>query len=171
MKPSPHLVKIGKWLMRRGRLRIVIADDEEVYFNERMLRVAGNAGYHGIERTTRVTHEVLAKWLKKPPDIVILDIRNVCDPDVAKDGVELARTLLRETNSMIVITSAHKFHLRKSFPDVDYIIENRHLTSVDFVDELSNIVEKYLTRKTRFYKHLSFRIGMSLARGALQAAG
>lgn len=157
--------------MRRGGLRIVIADDEDVYFNARMLQVARSAGYERIERISRVTADVFASWLKKPPDVIVLDVRNVCDPDVAKDGVELARALIRETSSMVVITSAHKFHLRKSLPEIDYIIENRHLTSSDFVDELSQIVERYLSTKVRFYRHIGLRIGMALARGALQGAG
>jgi hypothetical protein len=168
MKPSQKLIKLGKWLMQRGRLHIVIADDEAAYFNPNMLKAAKLAGYHGIERVDYVTPDVFAAWLKRPPNIFILDVKNVCDPNVAKDGIELARTLLRETGAMIAMTSAHKWHFRKALPQIDYFIENRQLASADFVDELAAIVDHYLSTKARFYKHIGMRIGVSLARGAFQ---
>ncbi|HVK54025.1 MAG TPA: hypothetical protein VM532_03255 [Burkholderiales bacterium] len=171
MKPSQTLIKLGKWLMQHGRLRIVIADDEAAYFNENMLKAAKSAGYHGIERIHYVTQAIFSSWLTTPPNIVILDVRNVCDSGVAKDGIELARTLLRETSAMVAVTSAHKWHFRKSLPQIDYFIEDRQLTSTDFVNELSAIVDYYLSKKARFYRHVLMRIGVSLVRGAMQGVG
>lgn len=168
MKASPLLVKAGKWLMKFGSLRIVIADDEDTYFNPQMLALAEASGYEGIERISLIDAEYLKELLSTPPDIIILDVKGVCTPDVAKDGIELANMLSRETSIMIVVTSAHKFHLRGSVASVDHIIEERKLTAVDFVDELSVIVNKLLSEKARFYKHLSFRVGFALARGAMQ---
>ncbi|MBK8288926.1 MAG: hypothetical protein IPK95_10115 [Cellvibrionales bacterium] len=168
MKQSEMLAKLGKWLMQRGALRIVIADDEDAYFNEKMLSAAKNAGYHRIIRISYVTQDVFSSWLKKPPEIIILDVKNVCDPSVAKDGIELARTLLRETSSMVVVTSAHKWHFRKSLPQIDYFIENRQLTSSDFVDELSSIVNFFLSKKSKFYRHILLKFGIYLAKGAMQ---
>lgn len=171
MKPSPKLVALGKWCMRKGKLKIVIADDEAAYFTKKMLSTAKNAGYHGVERLQQIDAAMLQQLLRHPPHIVILDVRNVCTPDVAKDGIELARMLLRETPSMVVITSAHHFHLRSTLTNIDHIIESRKLTAVDFVNELSVIVDKYMSTKSRFYQHWFMKVGMALARGALQAAG
>ncbi len=108
--------------------------------------------------------------VKKNPDIVILDVKNVCDEKVAKDGVELARTLINQTSSMVVLTSAHRLHLRNAIIKADYVIENRTLTSTDFIDELSEIVDHFLTNKSKFYRNITFRIGLKLSKGALQGS-
>lgn len=171
MKAASYLVRSGKWLMQLRKLRILIADDEATYFNPQMLALANAAGYHGIERISTIDNECLKSIVSNPPDIIILDVKGVCTPDVAKDGIELANLLSRETSIMVVITSAHKFHLRGSVVSVDHVIEERKLTAVDFVDELSTIVDKLLCEKVRFYKHLTFRAGFALARGALQKVG
>lgn len=168
MKSVPLLAKFGKILMRFGKLKILIADDEATYFNAQMISLANSAGYHGIERIHKIDQARLRMLIDNPPDIIILDVKGVCAPDVAKDGIELANMLVRETSIMVAITSAHKFHLTGHIANVDHIIERRNLTAVDFVDELYIIVEKYLTAKAKFYKHLSFRAGIALARGAMQ---
>lgn len=170
MKPSPKLVAVGKWLMRKGKLRILIADDEAAYFTPKMLDAARNAGYHGIKRISQVDQTELTKLLKDPPHIVILDVKGVCPPEIAKDGIELAKMLVRETPSMVVVTSAHHFHLRATLTKIDHIIESRKLTAVDFVEELAVIVDKYMDRKSRFYQNLAMKAGMALARGAMQSA-
>jgi hypothetical protein len=158
-------LSLGKALMRSGSLKVVIADDEDVYFNERMIRAAGAAGFSNIDRISYVTHEVFESWLKDPPDIMILDVKYVVDEEVAKDGIELARVLSRKTSSMIVVTSAHQQHLRNAFVDIDYIIENRQLTSADFIHELSKIVRVYLDTKCKFYRNIIFRTGLKLVGG------
>jgi len=170
MKPSTKLIKIGKWLMQRGKLAIHIADDEDAYFNEKMINTARRAGYHGITRVSYVTREILDAWLETPPDILILDVKNVCDPSIAKDGIELARLMVNETNSFVALTSAHQWHFRRDLPKVDYFIENRNLTSADFVDELSTIIDKYLSSKAKFYKHVMLRVGTALSKGAMQGS-
>lgn len=168
MKSAPLLTSLGKKLMAMGHLRITIADDEATYFNEHMLRIAESTGYRGIKRLEVIDKHQLNEIMKNPPDIIILDVKGVCTADVAKDGIELANMLARETSAMVVVTSAHKFHLKGAIANVDHIIERRNLTAVDFTNELSQIVGKYLDTKARFYRHLLFRAGFALARGALQ---
>jgi hypothetical protein len=167
MKSNSIITGLGKRLMRAGRIRIAVADDEATYFNSNMLSLADKAGYGKIERHLVVDQALLDSWLTKPPEILVLDIKGVCTADVAKDGIELANLLIRETPSMVVITSAHKYHLRGAIISVDHIIERRNLTAVDFINELSVIVDKYLSKKAKFYKHILFRAGFALAKGAL----
>lgn len=156
--------------MRKGKLRILIADDEASYFTPKMLEAARHAGYHGIKRVPQIDQETLSSILKEPPNIIVLDVKGVCPPEIAKDGIELARMLVRETPSMIVITSAHHFHLRVTLTNVDHIIESRKLTAVDFVNEISVIVSKYMSRKARFYQHIAMKTGIALVRGTLQSS-
>jgi len=170
MKSSTKLVALGKWLMQKNCLRILIADDESVYFTKRMIDAAHTAGYHGIERVSQIDDLKLQEILEFPPHVIILDVKGVCPPDVAKDGIELARLLVRETPSMIVITSAHHFHLHSTLTEIDYIIESRTLTSVDFINEISSIVDKYMKIKSKPYQNLLMKLGLKLARGALQSS-
>lgn len=149
--------------MQKNHLSIVIADDQDVYFNKKMIMTAEAAGYHGIRRINFIDQALFAEILRNPPDIFITDVRGVCSQDVAKDGIELARVLVRETHSMIVITSAHKFHLNNAQLAVHHIIENRNLTSADFVNELSLIIEKLLKEKISFWKKIGFKIGWRAA--------
>ena len=159
MTAAAYVTKIGKWMMKKNHLSIIIADDEDVYFNKKMLHAAEAAGYYGIKRISFIDHEKFSEILANPPDIIITDVRGVCSPDVAKDGIELARVLVRETHSMVVITSAHRFHLNSSQLAVHHIIDNRHLTSTDFVNELSIIISKLLDEKVSFYKMIGFKVG------------
>lgn len=160
---------LGKFLTRLGSLRIVIADDEDSYFNPKMIECARASGFSRIERISFVTHDIFHLWLKKNPDIIILDVKNVVDETVAKDGIEMARTLSRLTKSMVVVTSAHQQKLRNAYVDIDYFIENRQLTSSDFIDELTKITEFYLQEKSRFYKNLFLKWGLRLLNGATTA--
>lgn len=162
-----NLVRIGKWLMKHNRLSICIVDDEGIYFNSEMLKIAAAAGFGGIERYPCVTADLLTDLLTNPRDIVILDIQGVTEPSVAKDGFEVAGRLFKSTRSYVAVTSAHTHRLQKAYKEFDYVIEERLLTGVDFVDELEFMISDYLGRKTWFYKKLLFRTGFGLARGAL----
>lgn len=168
MLPSATLGKIGKWLMRRGALSVVIADDEDVYFNPQMISAAESAGFCKIKRVKEIDWKLMKSWLQAPPDIIVLDVVGVCKEEVAKDGLALASTLRKQTPSMIVITSAHTSHMRSEMREVDYIIDNRLLTISEFLDELETIINLYLSEKVKFYKKLGFRAGMMLARGVFQ---
>lgn len=156
--------QIGRWLMALDSPRICIIDDEEIYFNDSLLSLARKNGFQHIERYHIVNSELLKTLLEDPRDIIILDVQGVTTPDVAKDGLHLASSLTKKTNSYVVITSAHKFHLTNRVTDVDYIIEDRLLTAVDFMSELTNIVEDYLTKKSSFYRKVAFKVGLSIAK-------
>lgn len=162
MEKPGFLVKLGKYLMKTGSLRIVIADDEDAYFHKKMIDSAKSAGFSNIERISFVTHEVFNTWLDNNPDIIILDVQNVVDTGVAKDGIELARVLKRSTSSMLVVTSAHEQQLRSALVNIDYFISNRKLTSTDFICELEKIVDYYLRTKSKFYKNLLLKAGFKL---------
>jgi len=155
---------IGRWLMALDAPKICIIDDEEIYFNDDLLNLAKESGFKKIERHQLVDSVLLKNLLEDPRDIIILDVKGVTTPNVAKDGLHLASSLANKTNSYIVITSAHKFHLTNRATDVDYVIEDRLLTAVDFLSELTNIVEGYLARKSSFYKRIAFKTGFALAK-------
>jgi hypothetical protein len=161
------LVKLGKRIMRAGRLRICVVDDQKTYFHENMLAAAKAAGFSHIIRYYVIDAQLLQKLLRSPPDIIILDIKGVADKKVAKDGFGIAKLMFERTNAYIVITSAHKFYLRETHTQYDYLIEDRFLTIVDFVEELGRITEKYLKAKVRFWGKPVFRLGFFLARKAL----
>ncbi len=65
MKPANWLLKLGKYMMRKGSLSVVIADDEDAYFNSHMLIAAEAAGFGQIDRISFVTSEIFNGWLKK----------------------------------------------------------------------------------------------------------
>lgn len=161
---SKLILNTGKLLMRMGKLRICIFDDEASYFTPQMLRLAEHAGFMGIERYYKIDRKVLGDLLKHPPDIVILDIKGITTPDVAKDGFHIAKLLYEQTKAYVVITSAHKFHLHEYHRSYDYVLEERLLTAVDFIDELRNIIEEYLKGKIRFYRKVTFRIGYKIVK-------
>ena len=150
--------------MKAQPLDICIADDVKAYFNEQMLELAKAAGYRGIRRLYHIDKTVLNELLDNPPDIIILDIKDVVDPEIAKDGFDIARLLRKNTNVFIVITSAHKYKMRNIQLYCDYILEDRLLTPVDFIDELETIISTLLNRKMRFYKKTIFRLGFKLAK-------
>ena len=104
------LLRLGRRLMRLGSIHIVIVDDEDSYFTPQMISLANAAGYKKIKRLNKVTNEELTSWIKLPPDIIILDVKGIVDPFIAKDGIDVAARLSRETSAYIVITSAHQFH-------------------------------------------------------------
>lgn len=155
---------IGKFLMKINNVNICIVDDEDVYFNPNMLEIAKNVGFKKIDRHSKINNSLLGRLQKKPYDIVILDVQGITEPDVAKDGMQVASLLNRTTSSYIVITSAHQFHLVNEMTQVDYVIENKLLTAADFIDELIEIVDDFLTKKSSFYKNILFKIGFSMVK-------
>lgn len=155
---------LGRLLMKLGKIKICIIDDEEIYFNENSINLAKENGFHHIERHYNLDSLLFSDLQKSPRDIVILDIQGITSPEVAKDGLHAASSLVRNTCSYIVVTSAHQFHLTNRITEVDYIIEDRLLTTADFLEILTLIVEDYLSKKTSFYKKVIFKFGFSLAR-------
>tara|TARA_E500000305_G_scaffold90968_1_gene78555 strand:- start:1220 stop:1723 length:504 start_codon:yes stop_codon:yes gene_type:complete len=153
---------LGRFLMKVNALSICIVDDEEIYFNKNMLITAENTGFKCIERYQKIDRDLFNRLQEKPYDIVILDIKGITDPDIAKDGMQVASLLNRTTNSYIAITSAHQFHLVNEMTNVDYVIENKLLTSADFIDELIEIVDDFIGKKSTFYKNVLFKAGFSM---------
>lgn len=161
MKHKP-LKGFGKLLMKLNNVNICIVDDEDIYFNKDMLNIASNAGFNKIDRYSKIDNKLLNRLQQKPYDIVILDVQGITEPDVAKDGMQIASLLSRTTCSYIVVTSAHQFHLVNEMTKVDYIMENKIQTSADFVDELIEIVDDFLNKKSSFYKKAVFKVGFSI---------
>jgi len=156
------LNKSGKLLMKLNPLKICIIDDEDIYFNKNMIDIANNTGFTHIDRYNKIDASLFKKLQTNPYNILILDIKGITEPDVAKDGLHVATTLHRTTDSYIVMTSAHQYHLNNKLTSVDYIIEDRLLTATDFVDYLIEIVNDCLTKKVSFYKNIGFKIGFAL---------
>jgi hypothetical protein len=161
MKHKP-LSKIGKLLMKFDGYRICIVDDEESYFNSKMLTAAKKAGFENIDRYTIVNSRLHNKMLSDYYDLIILDIRGSTDEKVARDGLSLAASLSKRISSYIAITSAHQYHLLNETITVDYVIENRSLTNVDFIEVLHIMVADSLDKKVKWYKKILFRIGFSI---------
>ncbi|ENO1896857.1 hypothetical protein ACOIXN_004600 [Vibrio vulnificus] len=148
--------------MKLNNVNICIVDDEDIYFNADMINVANDAGFEKIDRYSKIDNTLLSRLQKKPYDIVILDIQGITEPDIAKDGMQVASLLSRTTCSYIVVTSAHQFHLVNDMTKVDYVMENKIQTTADFVDELIEIVDDFLNKKSSFYKKVLFKIGFSM---------
>ncbi len=163
------LNKFGKFLMIKNALSICIVDDEDAYFNPEMLNYAKAAGFPEISRYSIIDLDLFDKMINNPYDIVILDIKGIAHPDLAPDGFTVARLLFEKTNSYIVITSAHKFHLHQYHQKFDYMIPQRLLTIVDFIDELNKIVTDYARLKLKFYKKIGFKIGFKLVKASISA--
>lgn len=155
---------LGKFLMRISSIKICIVDDEEIYFDKQMIELAKLNGFKNIERYTKIDSDLFEDLQKSPRDIVILDIQGITSPEVAKDGLQIASSLSKNTSSYIVVTSAHQFHLSNKLTKVDYVIEDRLLTQVDFLDTLIQITEDYLEKKTTFYKKVAFKVGFGLVK-------
>jgi chemotaxis response regulator CheB len=166
MKDSIY-IKVGKFLMKHGNLKICIVDDQKTYFSDNMIQVANSAGFKSIERYFIVDKQLMKILLENPPDIIILDIKGIAEEDVAKDGFGIAKVLFDNTNTFVVITSAHKFFLHETHKSYDYMIKERLLTAVDFVEELALIIDRYLRSKVRIYKKMIFRIGFSMVKKAI----
>lgn len=154
--------KIGRLLMQFQPVSICIIDDVEAYFNENMLNLASVNGEYNFERWTHLSGGKLNDLMRNPRDIVILDIKGIVDKEIAKDGFDVARLLKRNTESYVVTTSAHQYHLKNRDDYGDFIITDRLMTPVDFVEQLNLIVEDFLDKKIRPYQRLFFRAGFKL---------
>ncbi len=135
-----------------------------------MLEMAKAAGFPSIKRYYLVDEKLFKRLHKSPPDVLILDIKNITIPKIGKDGFAFASSMYKKTNAYIAITSAHKYFLREFHKDFDYIIQERLLTGMDFIEELNKIAEDLIKRKIAFYKKILFKIGFFLVKkSSLQA--
>ncbi|MCL6267444.1 hypothetical protein [Flagellimonas myxillae] len=150
---------LGKTLMRLQPLKVVIVDDVKTYFNEQMLNLAMANGNLKIERYYKCDQNLLNSFANVERDIIILDIKGTIDKNLGNDGFDIARYLANNTNTFIVITSAHKYHLKNQNNFGDYVLEERLLTPIDFVEELNHIINLYLKNKIGFYKKGIYRVG------------
>lgn len=162
----PFLSKAASILAQYAQLEIVIVDDNSSYFDDAMVKAAKTHGLGRIKRLYQVDRVVLNQLVQNPPDVVILDVKGTTSADVAKDGLELAAHLFKTTSSYIVVTSAHKHHLSNRTAAVDYVMEQRLLTVVDFLHELRQIRDDCMSRKKRFYQNIGLRAAMLLGRMA-----
>jgi hypothetical protein len=96
-----------------------------------------------------------------------MDIKGTVTKDIGKDGFDVTKHVFENTNTFVVITSAHKHHLKNQNNYGDYIIESRLLTPLDFCDEMNEIIDIYLKRKITFYKKLTYKIGKSMIKKKL----
>lgn len=154
--------RLGRFLMGLQPLKIVIVDDVEAYFNKDMLDLVKRSGLSKIERLYFIDKPALKKLLDTPPDIIILDIKGIVSNEIAKDGFDIARTMMKETDCYVVVTSAHRFRLKNQNSEYDYIINERLLTAVDFLDELRFIINDLLEKKINWYKKIIFRLGYGI---------
>lgn len=160
------LTWVGETLMKIDAPKICIVDDEDIYFNESMLAAAKNSGIGNIERHSTIGTELLTRMQTKPFDILILDVKGITEPHIAKDGMHIASLITRTTNTYVAVVSAHQFHLINAMNDVDYYIENKLMTITDFVDELHTIIDEYLQKKSSFYKKIIFKVGYSIMKNS-----
>jgi hypothetical protein len=171
MMENRLLDRLGRALMKAQRLRIVIIDDAPAYFSDVMLRAAASAGYPNIRRLYKIDDKVFAQLHRNPPDIVIIDVVGTVHPAIAKDGLDVAASLYRNTRTYVVVTSAHQYHLRKEMKANDFILEERNLTAVDFIGVLSTITQGYIRTKLKVYHKLVFKLGFNLAKRFLLPNG
>jgi hypothetical protein len=164
---SKKTMLFGKILMKIQPLKICIIDDVESYFNKTMLNIASADGNLIFERWDKIGELELKNLVQSPRDIVILDIKGIVDPAIGKDGFDIAKHLHQNTPSYIVTTSAHKFKLKNRDYYGDYVLTERLLTPIDFIDELNYIISDYLEKRIKPYQKLIFKMGLKLAKKAL----
>ncbi|PQJ78514.1 hypothetical protein [Polaribacter porphyrae] len=161
------LHSLGKGLMKLSPIKVIIIDDVGTYFNEQMLSVASANGNITFERYRKCDSTLLKSLVSNPRDILIMDIKGTVTKDVGKDGFDVTKYVFENTNTFVVITSAHKHHLKNQKNYGDYVIVDRLLTPIDFCEEMNEIIDIYLKRKISFYKKLSYKIGKSFIRKKL----
>lgn len=164
---SNLIYRFAKLLMIKGKLRICIIDDEEAYFTPQMIELANSVGFNLIERFFKVDRDLMKNLIDSPRDIVILDIKGISAPTVASDGMKIGKLIYDQTRSFVVLTSAHKFHLSEHHKSYDYVIQDRVLTAIDFIEELNHITERYLQYKIKFFKKIVFRVGYQIAKKSI----
>ena len=154
---------IGKNLMKLSPIKVVIVDDVSTYFNEQMLSVASAKGNITFERYNKCDSILLKSLVSNPRDILIMDIKGTVTNDIGKDGFDVASHVVKNTTTFVAITSAHKYQLKNRMNQVDYVIEDRLLTPIDFTDEMNIIIDKYLKNKSKVYGKIIYKLGKSLA--------
>jgi len=164
---SKNITWVGKLLMKIQPIRICIIDDVDSYFNKTMLNLAGADGNLIFERWNKIGELELKNLVQSPRDIVILDIKGIVDREIGKDGFDIAKYLHENTPSYIVTTSAHKFKLKNRSYYGDYVLAERLLTPLDFIDELNFIIGDYLETRLKPYRKLLFKVGLKLAQKKL----
>lgn len=150
---------LGQTFMKLFPIKVIIIDDVKTYFNDQMLNVANSKGNFKFERYYKCDNILLQNLISNPRDILIIDIKGVADKTIGKDGFDIAKHVFNNTNTYVVITSAHKFHLQNRESYGDYIMSERLLTPIDFTDELNIIVDNYLKSKTKIYQKIGYKIG------------
>jgi hypothetical protein len=153
---------IGKVLMKINPIKIIIIDDVKSYFNPNMLAIASANGNITFERYYKCDSILLKNLVENPRDILIMDIKGTVTDDIGKDGFDVAGHVYKNTNTFVVTTSAHKFHLKNRENYGDYVISERLMTPVDFCDEVNIMIEKYLKQKSKFYNKVIFKLGKYL---------
>lgn len=163
------LNSLGKILMKLSPVKIVIIDDVSTYFNEQMLSIASANGNITFERYNKCDSILLKSLVSNPRDILIMDIKGTVSKDIGKDGFDVSSHIINNTSTFVAITSAHKFQLRNRSNQVDYVIEDRLLTPIDFSDEINIMIDKYLKTKIKVYGKISYKLGKALFRYGLSA--
>jgi len=153
---------IGKSLMKLSPIKIVIIDDVSTYFNEQMLSISSANGNISFERYNKCDSILLKSLVSNPRDILIMDIKGTVTKDIGKDGFDVASHVVKNTTTFVAITSAHKYQLKNRTNQVDYVIEDRLLTPIDFADEINIMIDKYLKTKTKIYGKISYKVGKAL---------
>ena len=160
--------KIGLFFTKISPIKIIVIDDVKTYFNETMLSLAKAKGNIQFERYYKCDATLLENLVANPRDIMIVDIKGTITPGLGKDGFDIAKHVYSNTNTFVVITSAHKFHLKNRENYGDYIMSERLLTPIDFNDEINIIIEQYLSKKTKIYQRTLYKIGKKLISHGLQ---
>lgn len=145
--------------MKLSPLKVCIIDDVKTYFNEQMLAVASAKGNIIFERNYKCDSILLKNLVANPRDIIIVDIKGTPTSDIGKDGFDIAKHIRQNTSTFVVVTSAHKYHLKNRENYGDYIMSERLLTPIDFTEEMNVIIDKYLKTKTKIYQKLVFKTG------------
>lgn len=159
---------IAGWLIDKCQPHVLIIDDEAANFPPGAIAAARIAGYRKIDRIYFVDDKALKKITEKDRyDVIILDIKGVVHQEIASDGLQLSGLLKKRTSAYLVITSAHQYHLDKRVLKVDRILEDRMLTSVDFISLLDEISSELSVARWKFLR----RFGLKIAMAALRSHG
>jgi hypothetical protein len=136
-----------------------------------MLSIASANGTITFERYKKCDAILLKNLVSNPRDILILDIKGTVTKDIGNDGFDIAKHVYNNTQTFVVITSAHKYHLKNRTNYGDYIMTDRLLTPIDFTSELNLIIDLYLKNKMRIYQKLLFKIGKNLSKYGFNTIG
>ena len=158
------LYKIGVGIINIFPMKIVIIDDVDEYMNESMLEIAESTGGMKFERYNICDKQLLNELVLNPRDILIMDIKDSVEPDVGKDGFDVASHIYDNTPTFVAVTSAHFHKLRNQNNYGDYTIVERLTTPVDFTKEMKLIIDICLEKKIKSHKKIGFKLGKSIIR-------